>query len=85
MRCVVSMCPCVVSLCRRWRRVSISVKGNSVTLFDNCKEVETKKLDRSDADLDTSGVVFVGAEYGMDAKFEVGIISCVQLVRHGSS
>lgn len=58
-------------LCDRWRRVSISVKGNSVTLLDNCKVVGTKTLDRSDAGLDISGVVFIGAEYGMDAKFEV--------------
>lgn len=50
----------------------MSIKGNSITLFDDCKEVETKTLTRSDDGvLDTEGLVFVGREIESNAIFEV--------------
>jgi len=61
---------CLIS---RWRRISLSIKGNSATLLDECKEIGSRALDRTDADLDTDGVVFIGREMESLAYFEVTI------------
>ena len=54
----------IIGICS-WRRISLSIKGNSVTLLDECKEVGNQELDRSSAPLDTEGVIFIGNQ--MDA------------------
>lgn len=62
----------------------MSIKGNTVTLLDECKEVGNQELDRSDAPLDIEGVIFIGNQMSSDAPFQ-GDLQDIMIVGDAAS
>ncbi|CAN7992290.1 unnamed protein product, partial [Ixodes pacificus] len=55
-----------------WHRLSLSVKGNSVTLVKDCAVRGTEAIDRSDeAVIDHSGIILIGQKFYDDEVYQV--------------
>ena len=57
------------------------MKGNSVTLFDECKEVGSRNIERTDTPIDDNGVVFIGKNIEGNEFFEVYIYTLSVILR----
>lgn len=56
----------------RWHRLSLSVKGNSVTLVKDCAIQETEEVVRTDEMLvDSSGLTLLGQKFDSDEMYQV--------------
>ncbi|XP_040065128.1 collagen alpha-1(V) chain [Ixodes scapularis] len=55
----------------KWHRLSLSVKGNSVTLVKDCAVRGTEAIDRSDeALIDHSGIILIGQKFYDDEVYQ---------------